>query len=135
MVLRALARRIQQRWREDDGDASLQMLICFPAALLLILMVVDTCNIYFAKQAATTAAREAVAGARGYGDNTGDGLARANSVFDRVGGTLRNPRASASGSDANRVVFTVTAKAPSLIGLNITITERATGPVERWTNP
>ncbi|MEU6405346.1 TadE family protein [Streptomyces sp. NPDC046985] len=135
MALRALARRIQQRWREDDGDASLQMLICFPAALLLILMVVDTCNVYFAKQAATTAAREAVSGARAYGSGTGDGVARADAVFRRVGGTLRGPRVSTAGSNADRVVFTVTAKAPSLIGLNISITERATGPVERWTTP
>ncbi|MFI6112772.1 TadE/TadG family type IV pilus assembly protein [Kitasatospora sp. NPDC051164] len=135
MALRALARRIRQRWREDDGDASLQMLICFPAALLLFFLVIETCNIYLAKQAATTAAREAVSGARAYGNSTGDGVARANSVFQRVHGTLVSPRVSASGSNANRVVFTVTAKAPSMLGLSITITERATGPVERWTTP
>jgi len=60
------ARRLGRRLREDDGDASLEMLMCFPAALLLVFLVVDACNIYFAKTAATTAAREAIAGARGY---------------------------------------------------------------------
>ncbi|MET7608509.1 TadE/TadG family type IV pilus assembly protein, partial [Streptomyces avermitilis] len=51
--------------------------MCFPAALLLVFLVVDACNIYFAKTAATTAAREAIAGARGYGSTPGEGVQRA----------------------------------------------------------
>ncbi|ATM24682.1 hypothetical protein SMD44_p10183 (plasmid) [Streptomyces alboflavus] len=130
----AWARRLGRRLREDDGDASLEMLMCFPAALLLIFLVVDACNIYYAKTAATTAAREAVAGARGYGSSPGEGIARADAVFDRVGTTLLDPRISATGS-GERIGFTVTAKAQSVLGLNITVSETVTGPAERWSNP
>lgn len=42
---------------------------------------------------------------------------------------------STAGTTGERVEFTVTGKAQSVIGLNITVTQRATGPVERWTNP
>ncbi|MFE9679220.1 TadE/TadG family type IV pilus assembly protein [Streptomyces sp. NPDC006259] len=130
----AWARRLGRRLREDDGDASLEMLMCFPAALLLVFLVVDACNIYFAKTAATTAAREAIAGARGYGSTPGEGVRRADAVFDRVGDSLLAPRVSAS-SSAERIEFTVTGKAQSVLGLNITVTEHASGPVERWSNP
>jgi Flp pilus assembly protein TadG len=130
----AWARRLRRRLREDDGDASLEMLMVFPAALLLILLIVDACNIYYAKTAATTAAREAIAGARGYGSSTDEGIARADAVFDRVGNTLLNPRISAKGGP-ERIEFTVTAKAQSVLGLNVTVTEHAAGPVERWSNP
>ncbi|MFM9462788.1 TadE/TadG family type IV pilus assembly protein [Streptomyces scabiei] len=130
----AWARRLGRRLRDDDGDASLEMLMCFPAALLLVFLVVDACNIYFAKTAATTAAREAIAGARGYGSTPGEGVRRADAVFDRVGDTLLAPRVSAS-SSAERIEFTVTGKAQSVLGLNITVTEHASGPVERWSNP
>ncbi|MER7690499.1 pilus assembly protein (plasmid) [Streptomyces sp. NBC_01456] len=128
------ARRLGRRLREDDGDASLEMLMCFPAALLLVFLVVDACNIYFAKTAATTAAREAIAGARGYGSTPGEGVQRADAVFDRVGSTLLAPRVSAH-SSAERIEYTVTGKAQSVLGLNITVTEHASGPVERWSNP
>ncbi|MFZ3491883.1 TadE/TadG family type IV pilus assembly protein [Streptomyces sp. 5.8] len=120
--------------RDDKGDASLEMLMCFPAALLLVFLVVDTCNIYFAKTAATTAAREAVAGARGYGSTSGQGIARADAVFRRVGDTLLTPQVSAN-SSAERIEFTVTGRAQSALGLTITVTGRASGPVERWSNP
>ncbi|NUT36000.1 MAG: pilus assembly protein [Hamadaea sp.] len=135
MDLSSLARRVWRRLKEDDGDASIEMLWCFPAVLLLVFMVVDACNVYFAKSAATTAAREGVAGARGYGDELGEGVERADHVLDRIGDTLINPRVSTAGTTGQRVEFTVTGKAQSVIGLNITVTERATGPVERWTNP
>lgn len=91
MDLSSLARRVRRRLRDDDGDASIEMLWCFPAVLLLVLMVVDACNVYFAKSAATTAAREGVAGARGYGNELGEGVERANHVLDRIGDTLLNP--------------------------------------------
>ncbi|MFE9137906.1 TadE/TadG family type IV pilus assembly protein [Streptomyces sp. NPDC007355] len=126
--------RQARRLRQDDGDASLEMLICFPAVLMLLFLVVDACNIYYAKTAATTAAREAVAGARGYGSTTSEGITRADAVLDRVGDTLLAPRVSAR-SSADRIEFTVTGKAQSVLGLNITVTEHAAGPVERWTNP
>ncbi|MFD0501464.1 TadE/TadG family type IV pilus assembly protein [Streptomyces rhizosphaericus] len=112
----------------------MEMLMCFPAVLMLMFLVVDASNIYFAKAAATAAAREAVAGARGYGSSTDEGIARADAVFDRVGTTLLGPRISAH-SSAERIEFTVTAKAQSVLGLNVTVTEHAAGPVERWSAP
>ncbi|MFJ6438172.1 TadE/TadG family type IV pilus assembly protein [Streptomyces sp. NPDC091416] len=128
--LRHQARRL----REDDGDASLEVLICFPAALMMLLILAEGANIYFAKTAATTAAREAVAGARGYGSSPGEGTARADAVFDRIGDSLIAPRVSVR-SGADRVEYTVTGRAPSVLGLKITVTEHAAGPVERWSNP
>ncbi|MET7609386.1 pilus assembly protein, partial [Streptomyces avermitilis] len=84
--------------------------------------------------APTPAAGVALAVARGYGSPPGAGDPGAQAVFDRVGSTLLAPRVSAH-SSAERIEYTVTGKAQSVLGLNITVTEHASGPVERWSNP
>ncbi|MEW1913825.1 TadE/TadG family type IV pilus assembly protein [Kitasatospora sp. NPDC085895] len=134
-VLLARARRRACRRGRDTGDANLQMLICFPAALLLLLMVVQAGCIYLAKQAAQTAAREGIAAARGYGAGPDAGVDRARQVADRFSGTLNSPQISTSGSSATQARITVRAKAPALLGWQPTVTESASGPVERWTTP
>ncbi|MCX4682246.1 pilus assembly protein [Streptomyces sp. NBC_01433] len=130
----AWLRRVARRLRKDDGDASLEALMIFPAALLIALLLAEAGNIYYAKTLATTAAREAIAGARGYGSSTDEGLARADALFARAPDSLLSPRVSVT-SGAERIEFTVTGKAQSVLGLNITVREHATGPVERWSNP
>ncbi|MFJ2191647.1 TadE family protein [Kitasatospora sp. NPDC087861] len=134
----ALARRVRRRALQssgDAGDASLQMVICFPVALFLLLMVVEGCNVYLAKEAAQTAAREGVASARGYGAGPDAGVQRATTVLARMHGTLTHAAASRDGSTPDQVRITVRGQAPSLLGLDIAVTEQASGPVEKWTTP
>ncbi|MFF3070038.1 TadE/TadG family type IV pilus assembly protein [Kitasatospora sp. NPDC057904] len=132
----ALARLVHRRAAlGDTGDASLQMVICFPAVLFLLLMVVEGCNVYLAKEAATTAAREGVASARGYGAGPDAGVQRATTVLARLDGTLNHGTASREGSTPDQVRITIRGQAPSLLGLTINITEQASGPVEKWTTP
>ncbi|MDH6115643.1 Flp pilus assembly protein TadG [Kitasatospora sp. MAP12-15] len=138
MTFRVLLHRVRTRAHRrgcDRGDTSIQMVICFPAALLLLFMVVTACNIYLAQQAAQTAAREGVQGARGYGSGTEAGLARAQSVLDRLHGTLTGTRISADGSTGERIQITVTGTAQNVLGLPISVTEHASGPVEKWIAP
>ena len=123
-----------RRWADDRGDTSIQMAIIFPLVLLAALAVIQACMWYYARQIAVTAAREGATAARTYQASPADGVTRARGVLARTAGdSLRDYDVTAS-SDGQRVRLTVTGHALSLIpgmpGLHIT--QRASGPKERW---
>ncbi|MFJ8073899.1 TadE family protein [Streptomyces sp. NPDC096176] len=121
---------------DDRGDTSIQMAIVFPFVILLTIAVVQASMWYYARNVALTAAREGVAAARVYESGPGAGAARAQDVLDRVAGnSLLGPTVSTAGSSAERIRIQVSGTAPSLLpGVpGLTITQSASGPVERWT--
>ncbi|MEV5989315.1 TadE family protein [Streptomyces sp. NPDC052051] len=125
-------------WRDDDGDASIQMAIIFPFVLLAAVAVIQASMWYYARQIALTAAREGVAAAGTYQASPADGTARAREVLARTAGdSLRSPSVSAAGSSGQRVRIQVSGTAMSMIpGLSgLRIAQSASGPVERWTVP
>ncbi|TXS06940.1 pilus assembly protein [Streptomyces sp. col6] len=127
---------VARRSLDDRGDTSVQMAIVFPFIILLTIAVVQVSLWYYARNVALTAAREGVAAARVYESGPGAGAARAQDVLGRIAGnTLLGPSVSTGGSSAERIRIQVTGRAPSLLpGVpGLTITQSASGPVERWT--
>ncbi|MCP8706312.1 MULTISPECIES: TadE family protein [Streptomyces] len=126
-----------RRWADDRGDASVQMAIVYPFVLLATIAVIQASMWYYARQIALTAAREGVTAARVYQAGPADGAARARQVLGRTAGdSLRSLSVSAS-SDGERVRVQVTGVAQSMIpGMSgLTVTQSASGPVERWVEP
>ncbi|MEV5645052.1 TadE family protein [Streptomyces flaveolus] len=126
-----------RRWADDRGDASIQMAIVYPFVLLATIAVIQASMWYYARQIALTAAREGVTAARAYQAGPGDGTAQAREVLGRTAGdSLRSPSVTA-GSDGTRVRVQVSGIAQSMIpGVpGLTITQSASGPVERWVQP
>ncbi|MGW1894136.1 TadE/TadG family type IV pilus assembly protein [Streptomyces sp. NPDC002004] len=126
------------RWRDDSGDASVQMAIVFPFILLAAVAVIQASMWYYARAIALTAAREGVAAARAYHASPADGAARAREVLGRTAGdSLLSAGVSTADSNAQQVRIQVYGTAQSMIpGIGgLRITQSASGAVERWTLP
>ncbi|MGW1617191.1 TadE/TadG family type IV pilus assembly protein [Streptomyces sp. NPDC002285] len=123
-----------RRWRDDRGDASIQMAIIFPFVLLATVAVVQASMWYYARQIALTAAREGVSAARAYESGPGEGAAQARGVLARTAGDSLTGYSVAASSDGQRVRVEVSGTALSMIpGVSgLQITQSASGPVERW---
>ncbi len=122
--------------RADRGSTSLELVIVFPAVLLILFGIIQGAVYYYARSAALAAAQE---GSRAAGAETGTasmGRQAAASFVDRVAGRqlLQVPQVSASRTPTT-VTVTVTGKSLSLFpGFNgWTITQTASVPAERVT--
>jgi Flp pilus assembly protein TadG len=126
----------ERGWRDDRGDASIQMAIVFPFVLLATVAVIQASMWYYARQIALTAAREGASAARSYQASPGDGAARAREVLGRTAGDSLLSY-SVFASSGQRVQVQGSGRALSMIpGLSgLKITQSASGPVERWTVP
>ncbi|MFE4580521.1 TadE/TadG family type IV pilus assembly protein [Streptomyces chartreusis] len=124
-----------RRWRDDRGDASIQMAIVFPFVLLATVAVVQASMWYYARQIALTAAREGVTAARAYESGPAEGAAQARDVLARTAGDSLTGYSISASSDGQRVRVEVSGTALSMIpGVSgLQITQSASGPVERWT--
>ncbi|MFF6969359.1 TadE family protein [Streptomyces anthocyanicus] len=127
----------RRRRADDRGDASIQMAIVFPFVLLATIAVIQASMWYYARQIALTAAREGVTAARTYQAGPADGTARARQVLERTAGDSLLSVSVSARSDGERVRVQVSGTAQSMIpGVpGLTITQSASGPVERWVQP
>nr|WP_290129350.1 TadE family protein [Streptomyces chartreusis] len=123
-----------RRWRDDRGDASIQMAIIFPFVLLATVAVVQASMWFYARQIALTAAREGVSAARAYESSPAEGAAQARDVLARTAGDSLTGYSVAASSDGQRVRVEVSGSALSMIpGVSgLQITQSASGPVEQW---
>ncbi|MFJ2007859.1 TadE/TadG family type IV pilus assembly protein [Streptomyces chartreusis] len=126
-----------RRWRDDRGDASIQMAIIFPFVLFATVAVVQASMWFYARQIALTAAREGVSAARAYESSPAEGAAQARDVLARTAGDSLTGYSVAVSSEGQRVRVEVSGSAVSMIpGVSgLQITQSASGPVERWTVP
>ncbi|WP_031488045.1 TadE family protein [Streptomyces bicolor] len=127
-----------RRWRDDRGDASIQMAIVYPFILLATIAVIQVSMWYYARSIALTAAREGLTAARAYQASPADGTAKAQDVLERsAGDSLLGYSVSTAGSTAERVRVQVTGTAQSMIPgvAGLRVSQSASGPVERWTLP
>ncbi|MGW7362931.1 TadE family protein [Streptomyces sp. NPDC054841] len=137
-LVRLRAWWLRRRWREERGEASIQMAIVFPFVLLATVAVVQASMWFYARQIALTAAREGLSAARTYQATPAAGAARAREVLGRTAGdSLQGASVSTAGSSAERVRIEVSGTALSMIpGIpGLRITQSASGAVERWTVP
>ncbi|MFH9826392.1 MULTISPECIES: TadE family protein [Streptomyces] len=128
--------RRARRWRDDQGDTSIQMAIVYPFVLLATIAVVQASMWFYARQIALTAAREGASAARAYQASPANGTARAHEVLERAAGdSLRGYSVSVT-SNGQRVQVQVSGTAMSMIpGFSLQVSQSASGPLERWTVP
>jgi len=120
--------------RRDRGALTLSYVIIVPVFLAGLMVIVQACVWYLARETALAAARQGADVARTANPPPGSG-ARAAVAFARSAapGFLLAPAATAAGSTAATVRITVTGRAPSLVpGMVIRVSEVVTAPVERF---
>ncbi|MFF4699924.1 TadE/TadG family type IV pilus assembly protein [Streptomyces chattanoogensis] len=124
-------------WRQDRGEASIQMAIVFPAVLLLTVAVVQAGLWFVARGIALTAAREGLSAARTYQATPGEGTARAREVLERTSGDLLQATTVRTTAIGGRVRVQVSGRVLSMLpGIDgLQITQSTDGPVERFTSP
>jgi len=121
--------------RRDDGALTLSYVVLVPVFLAGIMVIVQACVWYLARETAIAAARQGADVARTAHPPPGSGAAAAV-IFARKAapGFLLGPSASAAGSSAVTVRITVTGRVPTLVpGVVIRVSEVVTAPVERFT--
>lgn len=121
--------------RADDGALTLSYVVIIPVFLAAILVMVQACVWYLARETAIAAARQGADVARTSDPPPGRG-ARAAVVFARraAPGFLLGPMATSAGSSAATVTIRVSGRVPSLVpGMVLTVSEVVTAPVERFT--
>jgi hypothetical protein len=113
----------------------LQTVIVVPAVLLAITVVFQAMEYYWARQAAETAARQAVDAARLFGAGAADGTARATSVLQQMGSPLENVAVNVTSRNGD-VVATITGRPHELVpGISLNVNVSAQGPIEQFLPP
>lgn len=129
------ARRLRGNGGEQ-GSASIELVILFPALLLLITALVQYGLWFHARSVALAAAQEGVAAARAYGANpaTGQDVAL-QFVAEHASDSLLDATATSSAPGGQHLEVVVTGQAPSVLpGLRgFTVQQAASAPVERFT--
>jgi hypothetical protein len=108
------------------------VVIVVPALLLAVSLAFQAAVYYRARQAAETAARQAVDSARLAGAGPAQGSADAADVLDQLGRPIERPQVTLSGQAAT-VTATVSGDAPMLVpGLKLHVSATAQAPRERF---
>jgi hypothetical protein len=119
----------------ERGSTTLQTVIVVPAVLLAMTMVFQGMEYYWARQAAETAARQAVDAARVVGAGPSDGASRAHAVLAQLGSPLEGVDVTVTTQNA-LVMATVTGHPHQLVpGMVLGISASAQGPVEQFRSP
>ncbi|GAA2110214.1 TadE/TadG family type IV pilus assembly protein [Streptomyces synnematoformans] len=127
-----------RRLRSDRGAASTQLVLVFPALLLIALLVVQFALVWHARHIAQHAAQRGLAAARVKDGTAADGQAQARRSLAALGSrVLTDPSAKAQRTTARttvRVQGTVIRVLP-VPGLALHASGTASGPTERLTIP
>jgi len=137
VVTQAERARLRSWLRDERGSATLSLAIVFPVVLLLIFSAVQGGLYYYARSVALAAAEEGLRDARAEGGTSAAGAQRAQAFLADAGGAsiLENPAVTTSRSATNTSV-TVAGTAPSVLpGMSFTVSQTASGPIERVTVP
>lgn len=129
-----MARQVQHE--QDRGSASVELVIVFPALLLLITALVQYGLWFHARSLALAAAQEGVAGARTYGASPDIGPDVALAFIREHGGeTLLGAAATTGAAGVGHVSVVVTGQSLSVLpGVpGIQVRQSAAGPLERFT--
>ncbi|TGB15518.1 TadE family protein [Streptomyces sp. MZ04] len=118
--------------RGDRGALSLELVIIFPAVLMLILIAVHVGLWWHARNTALSAAQLGVEAARQRHASIGDGTAETRAFLDRAGGSISSRQVA--GSRGQTVRIEVTGYVETMIpGLRLRVDQHADASVERVT--
>lgn len=123
--------------RGEAGAASVaQVVLVAPVLLLTLMLIVQFALFFHARNVAENAAQEGAAVARRYDGSDDAARRRAADYLDQVAGeTLSSTQVGASRS-AEVASVTVSGTVVTLVpGLRLSVSESATGPVERYVPP
>lgn len=135
LPLRLARLRAQLRGRDERGSASLQLVVVFPALLLVIFGVVQGALYYHARTVALAAAQEGLRGARVENGTASAGATRAQEFIAQAGDGLLIGVTISPSRTAAAASVTVRGRSLSLLpGLpGLPISQTAGGPVEHFT--
>ncbi|MEU6511000.1 TadE/TadG family type IV pilus assembly protein [Streptomyces sp. NPDC046942] len=129
-------RALGARLRDDRGNGSVEVAVLAVVVLMLVFTIIQVGLYYHARKVAQSAARQGVDTGRRFGSSPGDGVAQAQDFLGKFGGSVRGAAVSSVGSTAEELHITVTGHVATLVpGLELTVSQDAHGPLERWTNP
>lgn len=133
---RGLVRRALDRRRADDGYTVLEAALVLPVMVFLTMLVIQYALLWHGRHVAEAAAREGLQAASAYRSTPAAGQSAAAEYLHKVAPhLLQRPSVTASGA-AGSVTVSVHAVVPSLLGFaQLSVTETATGPVERFAAP
>ena len=127
--------KLVARLRADRGAGSVEVAVLAVVVLMLVFTIIQVGFYYHARKVAQSAARQGVDTGRQVGSSPGDGVAQAEKFLAKFG-SVRGASVSSAGSTAEELHITVTGHVATLVpGLELTVTQDAHGPIERWTNP
>ena len=123
----------RRRMRGEAGVTSTEIAIVMPVMLIVVMLVFQVALFWHAKQAADTAAEEAVDAAQVATATDADGYAGADTILSQAG-NLRDVQVSITRDLASGVVTaTVTGRAPSIIPIGSwRVSAQAQGSIERF---
>lgn len=122
--------------RQDQGSASIELVILFPALLLVVTALVQYGLWFHARSLALAAAQEGVAVARTYGAPPQSGQDTALAfIRDHGADTLTNATATTTTPGPHSVQVVVTGRSLSVLpgAPGIAVSQSAAGPIERFT--
>lgn len=119
----------------DEGAASIELVVLFPAVLLLTFGLLQGALWHHARDIASTAATAAVIAARADGGTAAGGQQSADALLARTGDVLSDVQVSVTRSD-DRVLAKVSGRSVSLLpGIaGPAVEQSASGSVERFTS-
>jgi Flp pilus assembly protein TadG len=118
---------------DDRGSATLNLVVAFPALLLLLLLTVQAALVIHARHVAQAAAQEGLRDARLYGGTQADGQRTAEVFLAQTAGDLLTRRSVTTIRTATGARVVVRGTAISLVPtIQIDVVGRAAGPLERW---
>jgi Flp pilus assembly protein TadG len=117
----------------DDGSGTLEFVILIPVLLLVLFGITQGAFWYHARNLALAAATEGLQTARTEQGTPAKGEQAATSFLARAGGL--DTSTVAIDKTPTTVTVTVTGTAPSILPglMNLSVSQTATGPVERFT--
>jgi Flp pilus assembly protein TadG len=119
----------------DRGSASIELVILFPALLLIVTALIQYALWFHARSVAEAAAREGVSAATAYGAAPGGGAQTALAFVAAHGAdTLHSPAAAVTTPSTGEVRVVVSGRSLSLIpGVDgLAVQQCASAPVERF---
>jgi Flp pilus assembly protein TadG len=118
------------RW--SRGDSTVEFAILALPILLLTFAFIQAAFVWYAHTVALAAATQGANTARLYGSSSAAGRTKAEEFLNNVGPALHDATVSATVSN-NRVTVVVRGQAPTILpGMSFSVTQSASGPVERF---